>query len=61
MTPKGRARLAHASAIQEIALRFMRKQGRWDRFSNGGELLKYEDPVFLITVSIQEPMALELR
>jgi hypothetical protein len=61
MTAKGKAKLARATAIQQIALRFMRKHGRWDRFSNGGEMLRYEDPVFLITVYIQEPVALELR
>src|SRR5260370_835449 len=61
MTPNVKAKLARATAIQQIALRFMRKHGRWDRFSNGGEMLKYEAPVFVITGSIQEPMAPELR
>jgi hypothetical protein len=61
MTGKGKAKLVRATAIQRIVLRFMRKHGRWDRFTNGGEMLKYEDPVFQIIVSIQDQVPLELR
>lgn len=39
----------------------MRKHGHWDRLTNGPEVIKYQDPVFLIIVSIQDQMPLELR
>jgi hypothetical protein len=61
MGPKGKAKLARATAIQKIVLRFMRKHRHWDRLTNGPEVIKYQDPVFLIIVSIQDQMPLELR
>jgi hypothetical protein len=61
MTAKGKARLARALAIRKIALSFMRKHGRWARLTNGPEVIKYEDPAFLIIVSIQQPVPPELR
>ena len=59
--PKGKAKLARATNIREVVLRFMRKHGRWDRLTNGPEVIKYQDEVFLIIVSIQEEVAPELR
>jgi hypothetical protein len=35
--------------------------GRWDRLTNGPEVIKYQDQVFLIIVSIQDPVPLQLR
>jgi hypothetical protein len=59
MTPK--AKLARATKIRDIVLRFMRKHARWDRLANGPEVLKYQDPTFLIIVSIQEEVPPKLR
>jgi len=61
MGPKGRAKLARATKIREVVLRFMRKHGRWDRLTNGPEVIQYQDPVFLIMVSIQDAVPLKLR
>ena len=61
MTAKGKAKLARAIAIRKVALKFMRKHGHWDRLANGPEVIKYEDPAFLIMVSIQEEVPPELR
>jgi hypothetical protein len=61
MTLKAKAKIARATKIRDVVLRFMRKHGYWDRFTNGGEMIKYQDPVFLIVVSIQDPVPLELR
>ncbi len=48
MTPKAKAKLARATRIRDIVLRFMRKHARWDRLANGPEVLKYQDRAFLI-------------
>ena len=61
MTPKAKAKLARATKIRDIVLRFMRKHAHWDRLTNGPEVLKYQDPVFLIIVSIQEEVSPQLR
>ena len=61
MTPKAKAKLARATKIRDIVLRFMRKHARWDRLTNGPEVLKYQDRVFLIILSIQEEVSPELR
>jgi hypothetical protein len=61
MGPKGKAKLARATKIREVVLRFMRKHGRWDRLTNGPEVIKYQDQVFLIIVSIQDAVPLKLR
>ena len=61
MTPKAKAKLARATKIRDIVLRFMRKHARWDRLANGPEVLKYQDPTFLIIVSIQEEVPPKLR
>jgi hypothetical protein len=61
MTPKAKAKLARATKIRDIVLRFMRKRARWDRLANGPEVLKYQDPAFLIILSIQEEVSPELR
>ena len=61
MTPKAKAKLRRATKIREVVLRFMRKHARWDRLTNGPEVLKYQDPVFLIIVSIQEEVSPALR
>jgi hypothetical protein len=45
----------------EVVPRFMRKHGRWDRLINGPEVIKYQDQVFLIIVSIQDPVLLKPR
>ena len=61
MGPKGKAKLARATKIREVVLRFMRKHGRWQRLANGPEVLMYQDEVFLITVSVQEEVPPKLR
>jgi hypothetical protein len=58
---EGESELARATMIRDIVLRFMRKHARWDRLANGPEVLKYQDPAFLIIVSIQEEVSRELR
>jgi hypothetical protein len=60
MGPKGKAKLARATKIREVVLRFMRKHARWDRLANGPEVLKYQDPAFFIIVSIQEEVTATL-
>jgi len=61
MPPKAKAKLARATKIRDIVLRFMRKHARWDRLTNGPEVLKYQDPALLIILSIQEEVSRELR
>jgi hypothetical protein len=61
MGPKGRAKLARATKIREVVLRFMRKHGRWERLTNGPEVLMYEDEVLMIIVSIQEELPPKMR
>jgi hypothetical protein len=61
MGPKGRAKLARAMKIREVVLRFMRKHGHWDRLTNGPEVIKYQDQVFLIIVSIQDELPPAMR
>ncbi len=61
MTPKAKAKLARATKIRNIVLRFMRKHARRQRLANGPEVLMYQDEVFLITVSIQEEVPPKLR
>jgi hypothetical protein len=61
MTPKAKAKLARATKIRDIVLRFMRKHARWDRLTNGPEVLKYQDRAFLIILSIQDEVSPELR
>ena len=61
MTPKAKAKLARATKIQQLVLRFMRKHARWERLTNGPEVLMYQDEVFLIIVSMQEEVPPKLR
>ena len=61
MTPKAKAKLARATKIRDIVLRFMRKHAHWDRLTNGPEVLKYQDRAFLIILSIQEEVSPKLR
>jgi hypothetical protein len=61
MTPKAKAKLARATKIQQLVLRFMRKHASWERLANGPEVLMYQHEVFLITVSIQEEVPPKLR
>jgi len=61
MTPKAKAKLARATRIRDIVLRFMRKHARWDRLTNGPEALKYQDRAFLIILSIQDEVSPALR
>jgi hypothetical protein len=61
MTPKAKAKLARATKIRDVVLRFMRKHARWGRLANGPEVLKYQDPTFLIIMSIQEEVPPKLR
>jgi hypothetical protein len=61
MGPKGKAKLARATKIRDVVLRFMRKHGRWDRLTNGPEVFKYQDRVFLIIVSIQDELSPAMR
>ena len=58
MSPKGKAKLARATKIREVVLRILRTLGRWDRLTNGPEVIKYQDPVFLIIFSVQPPVPL---
>jgi len=39
MTPKTKAKLARATKIRDVVLRFMRKHARWERLTNGPEVL----------------------
>ena len=61
MTPKAKAKLARATKIRDVVLRFMRKHARWERLTNGPEVLTYQDEVFLIIVSIQDEVPPKLR
>ena len=61
MGPKGKAKLVRATKIRDVVLRFMRKHAHWDRLTNGPEVLKYQDPAFLIILSIQDEVPPKLR
>ena len=61
MRRKAKAKIARATKIRDVVLRFMRKHARWERLANAPEVLMYQDEVFLITVSIQEEVPLKLR
>jgi hypothetical protein len=61
MTPKAKAKIARATKIRDVVLRFMHKHARWQRLANGPEVLMYQDEVFLITLSIQEEVPPKLR
>jgi hypothetical protein len=61
MRPKARAKIARATKIRDVILRFMRKHARWERLANGPEVLMYQDEVFLITLSIQDEVPPKLR
>jgi hypothetical protein len=61
MTPKAKAKIARATKIRDVVLCSMRKHARWDRLANGPEVLKYQDPAFLIIVSIQKEVPPKLR
>jgi hypothetical protein len=61
MIPKAKAKIARATKIRDVVLRFMRKHARWDRLANGPEVLKYQDRAFLIILSIQEEVSPKLR
>ena len=61
MTPKSKAKLARATKIRDVVLRFMRAHGRWYRLTNGPEVIKYQDPVFLIIFSVRPPIPPKLR
>ena len=61
MTPKAKAKLARATKIRDVVLRFMDKHAHWDRLTNGPEVLKYQDPAFLIILLIQDEVSPKLR
>jgi hypothetical protein len=62
MTPAGRGtKLERAKRIQQLALRFMHRNGRWARLTNGPEVLKYEDDRLLIIFMIRDQIPPEFR
>jgi hypothetical protein len=48
MRPKAKAKIARATKVRDVVLRFMRKRARWERLANGPEVLVYQDQVFRI-------------
>ena len=61
MTAKGKAKLARVVAIQQIALKFIGRNGHWDRLNNGPEVMKYEDAAFLMIFLVRDPVPVEFR
>jgi hypothetical protein len=56
-----KANLERARRIQKIALRFMGRNGRWQRLTNGPEVLKYEDQSLLIIFCVRDQVPPEIR
>jgi hypothetical protein len=61
MTAKGKMKLARVSAIQQNLLKFLRKHGRWAELNHGQEVIKYEDPAFLVMFHVKDPVPVEFR
>jgi hypothetical protein len=61
VTAKGKAKLARVVAIQKIALKFIGRNGRWDRLNDGPEGDEIEDVVFLMMFYVGDPVPVESR
>jgi hypothetical protein len=56
VTARGKAKLARVVAIQKIALKFIGRNGRWDRLNDGPEVMKYQDAAFLMMFYVGDPV-----
>jgi hypothetical protein len=61
MTSKGKAKQARVEAIRRILLKFLQKHGRWQQLNHGPEVMKYEDPAFLMMFHVKDRVPIEFR